>query len=175
MTAPEPAAAFGPGDRIVSIELDTAGAPPPSPEMEQDQRVAHFELLEENHFRLRDEPAGAGGPVAAALRVRDGALRMSARRVGAAQDAFDLELNAPALAEAIADYTALCEAYVQAVRDLAPSQIERLDAERREAHAEGARAVSAALSPAAEMDAATGRRLFSLVCSVAPPSLSTPA
>lgn len=167
MTAPaRPSGAdFGPDDRIASLSMDTAGAPPPSPEVEQDQRVAHFELLEENRFRLTD----VGGAVDAALRVKDGALRMRARAAGAAADAFDLALGSPALAEATADYAALCEAYAQAVRDLAPSQIERLDAERREAHAEGARAVQAVLADVAEMDAATGRRLFSLVCAMAPP------
>lgn len=165
--AGEPDAGFGPDDRIATLHLDTAGGPPPSAEMEQDQRVAHFELLEENRFRLLGE-AGAG-PAEATLSLREGALRMSARRVGAETLAFDRVLASDALGEAISDYAALCEAYVRAVRDLAPSQIERLDAERREAHAEGARAVAAVLADIAEMDAATGRRLSSLVCAMVTP------
>ncbi|MFT7596498.1 MAG: hypothetical protein ACI8R4_003833, partial [Paracoccaceae bacterium] len=37
---------------IAEIVLDDAGLPPPTPEIEQERKVAMFDLLEENSFTL---------------------------------------------------------------------------------------------------------------------------
>ncbi len=36
--------------RISHIVLDDANLPPPTPEIEQERKVAMFDLLEDNHF-----------------------------------------------------------------------------------------------------------------------------
>ena len=59
--------------RIVDISLDDSGLPPPSPEIEQERRVAIFDLLEDNTFTLparegRDVPPG---PYRLELSIRD--------------------------------------------------------------------------------------------------------
>ncbi|MCR9114357.1 MAG: UPF0262 family protein, partial [Rhodobacteraceae bacterium] len=38
--------------RICHIELDDANLPPPTPEIEQERKVAMFDLIEENSFTL---------------------------------------------------------------------------------------------------------------------------
>ena len=38
--------------RISQIELDDSGLPPPTPEIEQERKVAMFDLLESNSFSL---------------------------------------------------------------------------------------------------------------------------
>jgi len=38
--------------RICEIELDDSNLPPPTPEIEQERKVAMFDLLEENSFEL---------------------------------------------------------------------------------------------------------------------------
>ena len=49
--------------KIVHIEIDDSALPPPTPEIEQERRVAVFDLLEDNSFELpsregRDVPEG---------------------------------------------------------------------------------------------------------------------
>ena len=53
--------------RISHIEIDDRNLPPPTPEIEQERKVAMFDLLEENSFALpsRDDrlvPPGAAVP-----------------------------------------------------------------------------------------------------------------
>ena len=50
-------------DRLVRVEIDDSALPPPTPEMEQERRVAIFDLLEDNSLTLppregRPTPAG---------------------------------------------------------------------------------------------------------------------
>ena len=49
---------------ITHIEIDMAGMPAPTPEIEQERRVAIFDLLEENSFSLpaREDRAAPPGP-----------------------------------------------------------------------------------------------------------------
>ena len=39
-------------DRLIEVTLDETGLAPPTPEIEQERRVAIFDLLEENRFAL---------------------------------------------------------------------------------------------------------------------------
>ena len=39
---------------IISIDLDDGGLPPLTPEIEQERRLAVFDLLEENRFAVVD-------------------------------------------------------------------------------------------------------------------------
>ena len=50
--------------RITEIRLDDANLPPPTPEVEQERKVAIFDLLEDNTFVLpsRDDRMAPAGP-----------------------------------------------------------------------------------------------------------------
>ena len=41
-------------DRLIEVTLDESGLAPPTPEIEQERRVAIFDLIEENRFALPD-------------------------------------------------------------------------------------------------------------------------
>ena len=60
-------------DRLVAVTLDEAGLAPPTPEIEQERRVAIFDLLEENRFGLppRDGRKAAEGPYRLHLAIRE--------------------------------------------------------------------------------------------------------
>ena len=62
--------------RITRLEIDDSGLPAPAPEIEQERRVAVFDLLEDNSFTLpgRDGAPPPEGPFALTLAVRDGRL-----------------------------------------------------------------------------------------------------
>ena len=59
--------------RIAHIDLDDRNLPPPTPEIEQERRVAIFDLLEDNTFDLpkRDDRIVPEGPYKVALSIRE--------------------------------------------------------------------------------------------------------
>jgi uncharacterized protein (UPF0262 family) len=151
--------------RLCSIEIDDAGLPPPTPEMEQERKVAVFDLIEDNSFALpaRDGRAAPPGPYRLTLAVREGRLVFDiAAEDGAAVTAFHLSFGP--FRQVVKDYHQICGSYFEAVRRLPPSQIEAIDMARRGIHNEGARLLMERLDGKAEIDIDTARRLFTLIC-----------
>ena len=65
-------------DRISHIEIDDSGLPAPTPEIEQERKVAVFDLIEENSFALptRADRVVPAGPYRLTLAIRDRRLVM---------------------------------------------------------------------------------------------------
>ena len=153
--------------RICHIEIDDAGLPAPTPEVEQERRVAIFDLLEDNSFDLpgKEGVAGPEGPFRLALSIRDRRLVFDiASDDGGKVTEFHLSLR-PFL-QVVKDYFQICESYFDAVKRLPPSQIEAIDMARRGIHNEGARVVQERLDGKAALDIDTARRLFTLICAL---------
>ena len=151
--------------RITEITLDDSGLPPPTPEIEQERKVAIFDLLEDNSFALigRDDRQVATGPYKLALSIRDRRLVFElADEAGGDAGAFHLSLGP--FRQVVKDYFQICESYFDAVKTLPPSQIETIDMARRGIHNEGARVLQERLDGKAEVDTDTARRLFTLIC-----------
>ena len=152
-------------NRICRIDIDDSGLPAPTPEIEQERRVAIFDLLEDNSFALptRDGVAIPEGPYALLLAIREGRLVFDIKREDdTAVGEFHLSLGP--FRQVVKDYFQICESYFDAVRRLPPSQIETIDMARRGIHMEGARVLQERLSGKAEIDLDTARRLFTLIC-----------
>ena len=151
--------------RIAQITLDDANLPPPTPEIEQERKVAIFDLLEENTFVLpaRDGRDIPEGPYNLDLSIRDKRLVFDIRTENAAP-AAEFHLSLSPFRQVVKDYWAICESYFDAVKTLAPAQIETIDMARRGIHNEGARVLEERLSGKAEIDNDTARRLFTLIC-----------
>ena len=151
--------------KIIHIELDDSGLPAPTPEVEQERRVAMFDLLEANSFDL---PAREGrevppGPYKLHLSIRDRRLVFGI----ATKDetpAGEFHLSLGPFRQVVKDYFQICESYFDAVKTAAPSQIETIDMARRGIHNEGARVLQERLEGKAEVDTDTARRLFTLIC-----------
>lgn len=158
---------FAESDRVTALHLEDGSLPPPTPEIDQERRVAVFELLEENRFALV-EP-GAQGPYEVTVGLAD---RRLALNVAGASGTGPVEVRAPlgALRPLIADYFAVCDSYYDAVRSLPPSRIEALDQARRDLHREGAAALKEKLAEQVCVDAETARRLFTVVCALVGPN-----
>lgn len=151
--------------RICHIELDTTNLPPPTPEIEQERKVAIFDLLEENTFVLpaRDGRDIPEGPYNLDLSIRDKRLVFDIKTENASP-AAEFHLSLSPFRQVVKDYWAICESYFDAVKTLAPAQIETIDMARRGIHNEGARVLEERLSGKAEIDNDTARRLFTLIC-----------
>jgi uncharacterized protein (UPF0262 family) len=151
--------------RICHIEIDDTGLPPPTPEIEQERKVAIFDLLEENVFTLpaRDGRPVPEGPYRLALAIRDRRLVFDiATEAGTTAAVFHLSLGP--FRQVVKDYFQICESYFSAVKSQPPSLIETIDMARRGIHNEGARVLQERLEGKAEVDTATARRLFTLIC-----------
>jgi uncharacterized protein (UPF0262 family) len=147
------------GDRLTAVNLDETGLPAPTPEVEQERKVAIFDLLEQNLFRLPN----AEGPYILDLAIRDRRL-VFAVKTEAGEPAAEFHLSLSPFRQIIKDYFQICEAYFDAVKKLPPSQIEAIDMGRRGIHDEGSRILQERLDGKVEMDRDTARRLFTLVC-----------
>ena len=146
-------------DRLIEVTLDETGLAAPTPEVEQERRVAIFDLLEQNRFGL----PGATGPFRLRLGIRDRRLVL-ATTTEAGAPAGEVELSLTPFNQVVKDYFAICESYFDAVKRLHPAQIEAIDAGRREIHTEGSRLLLERLEGKVETDLATARRLFTLIC-----------
>ncbi len=152
-------------DRLVAVELDESGLSPPTAEIEQERRVAVYDLLEENTFRLIPRPGKTAieGPYSLRLAVRERHLVFS---VFAADGtlAGEIYLALSPFRNAVRDYFAILDQYFDAIRRLPAHQIETIDMGRRGVHDEGSRILLERLEGKAEIDFATARRFFTLIC-----------
>ena len=152
-------------NRISHIELDDSALPPPTPEIEQERKVAMFDLLEDNSFvpARREGRVVPVGPYRLSLSIRERRL-VFAIATGDAAEAGEFHLSLGPFRQVVKDYFQICESYFEAVKTLPPSQIETIDMARRGIHNEGARVLQERLEGKAEVDIDTARRLFTLIC-----------
>ncbi len=152
-------------NRLCHVEIDERGLVRATPEIEQERRVAIFDLLEDNSFALpsRADRAAPAGPYRLSLAIRDGRLVFDIASEDAARlNEFILSLGP--FRQVVKDYFQICESYFDAVKRLPPSQIEAIDMARRGIHNEGARVLQERLAGKAIVDIDTARRLFTLIC-----------
>ncbi len=151
--------------RIIHIDLDDEGLPVPTAEIEQERKVAMFDLLEENCFALpardgRDVPAG---PFRLGLSIKERRLVFDLQSEDKTP-AGEFHLSLGPFRQVVKDYFQICESYFDAVKNMPPSQIETIDMARRGIHNEGARVLQERLEGKADVDTDTARRLFTLIC-----------
>lgn len=151
--------------RLVEIRLDETGLARPTPEIEQERRVAVFDLLEENYFQLpeREGRPAPSGPYRLELSIRERRLVFDVSTADG-QKAGEFHLSLTPFAQVVKDYFQICESYFDAVKRLPPAQIEAIDMGRRGIHNEGSRVLMERLSGKVLTDMATARRLFTLIC-----------
>ncbi|MEY4721322.1 MAG: hypothetical protein RIQ46_1047 [Pseudomonadota bacterium] len=150
--------------RITDIELDEATILWRNADIEQERRIAIFDLKEENTFKpLRAWEAGYQGPYHLRLSVEDGRLALTVSDTGG-QHLETLILGLGRFRRPIREYFAICDSYYQAIRKASPQEIETIDMARRGVHNEAAELLLERLDGKVETDFATARRLFTLIC-----------
>ncbi len=158
-------ASSAPGDfRIAHIELDEETIIWRNADIEQERRVAIFDLVEENCFKpLKAVGRGATGPYRLTLAVRDGRLAMTIADESE-QVVEELILGLARFRRPIREYFAICDSYYQAIRKATPAEIETIDMARRGIHNNAAELLLERLEGKIDTDFATARRLFTLIC-----------
>ncbi|GGC14853.1 UPF0262 protein [Novosphingobium endophyticum] len=150
--------------RITHIELDDATILWRNADIEQERRIAIFDLIEDNVFKpARSFANGQAGPYHLRLSVRDGRLLMEVfDEAGEPLEAIVLGLAR--FRRPIREYFAICESYYQAIRKATPQEIETIDMARRGVHNNAAELLLERLEGKVETDFPTARRLFTLIC-----------
>ena len=150
--------------RIIAIDLDEHTILWRSADIEQERRIAIFDLLEGNYFKpLRPLADNYAGPFKLKLSVEEGRLALQISR----ENDDVLETHIIALGRfrrPIRDYFAICDSYFQAVKTSTPAQIETIDMARRGIHNDAAELLKDRLSEKIDLDFDTARRLFTLIC-----------
>lgn len=160
--SPAPGAAGG--YRIAQVTLDEATILWRNADVEQERRVAIYDLIEENSFKpVRSAERGAAGPYHLHLSVTDGRLVMDIRDTG---DVLleTLLIGMGRFRRPIREYFAICDSYYQAIRKATPAEIETIDMARRGIHNGAAELLLERLDGKVDTDFATARRLFTLIC-----------
>lgn len=150
--------------RIIDISLDERTILWRSADVEQERRIAIFDLLEENYFEpARVHADGYAGPYKVRLSVEDGRLVIAIDRAdGAPLEAVILGLGR--FRRPIREYFAICDSYYQAISNASPQQIETVDMARRGIHNDAADMLIERLDGKIKVDFDTARRLFTLIC-----------
>jgi uncharacterized protein (UPF0262 family) len=144
---------------IIDIQLDERSILKRNSDIEQERRIAIFDLLETNHF----DALGHNGPFRVTLRVEEG--RLAIELAGAEGGELDtIRIGLARFRRPIRDYFAICDSYFKAVRGDGARGIEAIDMARRALHNEGAELLKDCLAGKVEVDFDTARRLFTLIC-----------
>jgi len=146
--------------RVSDIVLDEISFGSPSADIEQERKVAIFDLIEESYFRPR---GSIGGPYGLTLSIREKKLVFTIA-TEAQPDHGMVILSLTPFRRIIKDYFLVCDSYFQAIRTLPPSQIEAIDMGRRGLHNEGSDKLRERLEDKIDLDHNTARRLFTLIC-----------
>jgi uncharacterized protein (UPF0262 family) len=150
--------------RISHIELDDATILWRNADIEQERRIAIYDLVEENRFQpVRSAERGLDGPWRLRLSVAEGRLQMAIRDCND-QSAEVLLIGLAGFRRTVREYFAICDSYYQAIRKASAQEIETIDMARRAIHDRAARQLLERLEGKVETDFSTARRLFTLIC-----------
>jgi uncharacterized protein (UPF0262 family) len=153
------AARHDPTKRIVDLALDERSVVRRNEDIEHERTVAITDLLADNYFA----PIGASGPFRLSLGIKDNRLVLDIQD-DQSQPVSEVALPLTALRTHVKDYFTICESYYAALKRANPAQIEAIDMGRRGVHNEASELLRERLADRIEMDLATARRLFTLIC-----------
>jgi uncharacterized protein (UPF0262 family) len=154
-----------PAHRIAEITLDEHSVLARSATVENERAAAISDLLKDNSFM---PCSGLRGPFALHLAVEENRLRLEIRSLAdgppAGGESETILLPLAPFRRIVKDYFLICESYYKAIRERGFAQVEAIDAGRRALHNEGAELLTERLAGKVEIDHATARRLFTLLC-----------
>lgn len=149
-------------NRLIDVTLDEGSVAPASPNVEQERRIALFDLKEDNSFVIVGQDRG---PYLLTLSVADGRLVFDVATEGN-ESVCRHPMSLGGIRKLVKDYALICESYFEAIRSAPPSRIEAIDMGRRGLHNEAAEVLMSDLKDIFVIDRDTARRLFTLVCAL---------
>jgi uncharacterized protein (UPF0262 family) len=149
--------------RLVEVTLDEGSIGRNSTDVEHEREVAIFDLLERNTFALAGHEDG--GPYTLHLSLADNRLVFTVGDTNR-NPIVHVMLSLSPFRRLVKDYFLMCESYYDAIKTAPPSRIEAIDMGRRGLHDEGSQLLTERLKGKIQIDKATARRLFTLICAL---------
>ncbi len=149
--------------RLVEVTLDEGSIGRNSTDVEHEREVAIFDLLERNTFAL--EGHENDGPYTLHLSLADNRLVFTVGDTNR-NPIVHVMLSLSPFRRLVKDYFLMCESYYDAIKTAPPSRIEAIDMGRRGLHDEGSQLLMERLKGKIQIDKATARRLFTLICAL---------
>lgn len=149
-------------NRLERVSFDPRSVPRGSHQIEAERSLAVFNLIEYNSF-IPCQPAP--GPFSLTIALLEGQVLFDVEDRTRRQ-LFLQKLPRTPLQRVIRDYFAICESYAAATKTAPPSRVQILDMGRRSLHNDGTELLCDHLSPSVRIDFETGRRLFTLICTL---------
>jgi uncharacterized protein (UPF0262 family) len=149
--------------RLVGVTLDANSIGRNNAEVDHEREIAIFDLLEANSFAL--EESEKDGPYTLHLSLADNRLVLTVGDENR-EPITNVSLSLAPFRRLVKDYFMMCESYYQAIKTQPPSRIEAIDVGRRGLHDEGSRLLMERLKGKINVDIATARRLFTLLCAL---------
>ena len=146
--------------KLVAVTLDEESIGRSGPDIEHERAVAIYDLIEENAFQPVDQPVAQ---YALHLSMAENRLVFDIRTPDGKPVVAHLFSLTP-LRKIVKDYFLICDSYYAAIRTATPDKIEAIDMGRRGLHDEGSRTLQERLKGKVDVDFATARRLFTLIC-----------
>ena len=146
-------------NRLAEVKFDGTSIPRGIADREHECAAAVFDLIEDNRFGVRGRD---DGPYS--LRIAQVESRLTfvvSDSAGAPVTEFSVSMTP--FRPLLKAYFNICENYYTAIRSAGPRQIQEMDRSRTALHNEGAELLAVRLAEKVEIDAATARRLFTLV------------
>lgn len=148
--------------RLIEVTLDEASIGRNNAEVEHEREVAIFDLLEKNRFALEAHDAG---PYTLRLSLADNRLVFTVADE-AREPIQHVMLSLSPFHRIVKDYFLICDSYYAAIKTQPAAKIEAIDMGRRGLHDEGSRLLQERLKGKINVDIATARRLFTLLCAL---------
>ena len=146
--------------KLVAVTLDEESIGRSGPDIEHERAVAIYDMIEENAFQPVDQPVA---PYALHLSMAENRLVFDIRTPDGKPVVAHLFSLTP-LRKIVKDYFLICDSYYAAIRTATPDKIEAIDMGRRGLHDEGSHTLQERLKGKVDVDFATARRLFTLIC-----------
>src|SRR5262245_40785236 len=147
-------------NRLCAVDIDDSIGSGLSPDIDHERRVAIYDLVEDNTFTVVGHH---GGPYRLQLSAADNRIIFDIWSESEERISM-IGLSLSPFRRIVKDYFMICESYFKAIRTATPSQIETIDMARRGLHNEGSDLLRERLLGKVEVDQATSRRLFTLLC-----------
>ncbi|MGO8799091.1 MAG: UPF0262 family protein [Roseiarcus sp.] len=148
--------------RLFEVVLDGGSIRRGNADQEHERAIAIYDLVEENSFGL---PGRDDGPYSLRIALQDSRLAFEVR-TSKGETALSFGFSLTPFRSILKDYFMVCESYYAAIRTASPARIEAIDRGRGALHNEGAELVAQRLADKVEIDSATARRLFTLICAL---------
>jgi len=151
---------------IHAITLDEASFIKRNEIIEAERAVAMSDLLKENYFApLKPDGEKFPGPFDFELGIDGGSLSLIIRDHEHDHEIIKrIQISLTPFRTVVKEYFMICDTYYRVLKDASPSKIEAIDMVRKSIHNDGASLLMERMKKHVEMDEATARRIFTLIC-----------